>query len=674
MEYLIGGDLKTLLMAAGYLDERHASLYTAEITIALEYMHQHGIIHRDLKPDNILITSKGHLKLTDFGLSTLSWSRALRASDILFTPSVSNRQSKFFRTPGQIISLTTHLSFRETPADSSERSPDASFPESNVECTDPSEKRTPEPDSINLPDPRLPSPTSPPSIHASSRGSRASMPNLVYIPPFSVNKRRGTGQPSNSATRKDVTVKFALPENSPANVEANNLCDSRTTNRLTAPTTAEPLSEMADTSIHSCPSDECLLAHTPLPKKSSMPDTVHTSDAETISPLRRAVSALALSESLPLSPETPPTRRSCGGCAPSTQELVSCDKSTTPRPIKSDGDDAGVLSPKVADTAMLQLPSSSSLITPRITSRKRLSSQDLSNGFCLSDVNPANMPILMLQPPSPPPLLAHPPRTPRSIRRPLAALVTTARRGRKPVKDITNHMHCIPETPLCANRTVFSKTPSKLFSSSGSTVTPVQATVPDHPTPELPSMLKGSDLHNQDGSSTYQPRTPARKRLLGTPDYLAPEMLRFPESIRAQDNPAIDWWAMGVILFEMLTGVTPFADETPEAIFNNILTADIPWPEADTEDCLSEPSRQLITGLLSRSPEERMRLVAGIRKHEFFAHIGSWEQLSQVEMPFVPCPDDDSDTGYFELRNNAKNYEVSYSGCDLQNATPKTTK
>nr|VZI32634.1 unnamed protein product [Spirometra erinaceieuropaei] len=151
-------------------------------------------------------------------------------------------------------------------------------------------------------------------------------------------------------------------------------------------------------------------------------------------------------------------------------------------------------------------------------------------------------------------------------------------------------------------------------------------------------------------------------------------MLRFPESIRAQDNPAIDWWAMGVILFEMLTGVTPFADETPEAIFNNILTADIPWPEADTEDCLSEPSRQLITGLLSRSPEERMRLVAGIRKHEFFAHIGSWEQLSQVEMPFVPCPDDDSDTGYFELRNNAKNYEVSYSGCDLQNATPKTTK
>ena len=75
MEYLIGGDLKTLIMAAGYLDERHATLYMAEMAIAVNYLHEHGIIHRDLKPDNVLITAKGHLKLTDFGLSTLSWSR-----------------------------------------------------------------------------------------------------------------------------------------------------------------------------------------------------------------------------------------------------------------------------------------------------------------------------------------------------------------------------------------------------------------------------------------------------------------------------------------------------------------------------------------------------------------------------------------------------------------------
>ncbi|TPP63216.1 PDLIM1 interacting kinase 1 like protein [Fasciola gigantica] len=75
MEYLIGGDLKTLLMVMGYLKEAHAAIYVIEIAIALEYLHAHGIIHRDLKPDNILINSKGHLKLTDFGLSTVMWDR-----------------------------------------------------------------------------------------------------------------------------------------------------------------------------------------------------------------------------------------------------------------------------------------------------------------------------------------------------------------------------------------------------------------------------------------------------------------------------------------------------------------------------------------------------------------------------------------------------------------------
>ncbi len=91
MEYLIGGDLKTLLMAAGYLDERHAALYMAEMSIAVQDLHSHGIIHRDLKPDNVLITAKGHLKLTDFGLSSVNWSRGSKPAFIMIMTTCSSK-------------------------------------------------------------------------------------------------------------------------------------------------------------------------------------------------------------------------------------------------------------------------------------------------------------------------------------------------------------------------------------------------------------------------------------------------------------------------------------------------------------------------------------------------------------------------------------------------------
>lgn len=51
------------------LKEDEIRFYSAEIILALEYIHQLGVIYRDLKPENILIESDGHIKLTDFGLS-----------------------------------------------------------------------------------------------------------------------------------------------------------------------------------------------------------------------------------------------------------------------------------------------------------------------------------------------------------------------------------------------------------------------------------------------------------------------------------------------------------------------------------------------------------------------------------------------------------------------------
>ncbi|XP_076805439.1 serine/threonine-protein kinase greatwall-like isoform X1 [Clavelina lepadiformis] len=117
MEYIIGGDVKSLLAVLGYFDEPMAVLYAAEVTMALEYLHKHGIIHRDLKPDNMLISAKGHIKLTDFGLSSVSLDRDLNMSDVIKTPSATSKFSnkEYFRTPGQVLSLISNFNFQNSP-------------------------------------------------------------------------------------------------------------------------------------------------------------------------------------------------------------------------------------------------------------------------------------------------------------------------------------------------------------------------------------------------------------------------------------------------------------------------------------------------------------------------------------------------------------------------------
>ena len=69
-EYVPGGDFRTLLNNTGVLHNRYVRFYIAEMFACVDALHQLGYIHRDLKPENFLIDSTGHVKLTDFGLSS----------------------------------------------------------------------------------------------------------------------------------------------------------------------------------------------------------------------------------------------------------------------------------------------------------------------------------------------------------------------------------------------------------------------------------------------------------------------------------------------------------------------------------------------------------------------------------------------------------------------------
>jgi tRNA A-37 threonylcarbamoyl transferase component Bud32 len=69
LDYCAGGELFFHLSRMKKFPEHMARFYSAEITLALDTMHEHGVVYRDLKPENILLDGEGHIKLADFGLA-----------------------------------------------------------------------------------------------------------------------------------------------------------------------------------------------------------------------------------------------------------------------------------------------------------------------------------------------------------------------------------------------------------------------------------------------------------------------------------------------------------------------------------------------------------------------------------------------------------------------------
>ena len=69
LDYCAGGELFFHLGKAGRFEEPRVCFYGAEILLALEHLHTLDIIYRDLKPENVLLNHRGHVRLTDFGLS-----------------------------------------------------------------------------------------------------------------------------------------------------------------------------------------------------------------------------------------------------------------------------------------------------------------------------------------------------------------------------------------------------------------------------------------------------------------------------------------------------------------------------------------------------------------------------------------------------------------------------
>lgn len=112
--------------------------------------------------------------------------------------------------------------------------------------------------------------------------------------------------------------------------------------------------------------------------------------------------------------------------------------------------------------------------------------------------------------------------------------------------------------------------------------------------------------------------------IVGTPDYMAPEVL---DGVGLQ-NPVIDWWSVGVMLFEFLLGIPPFNDDTKELVFKNIKEHYIPWDKVE-EGMISNEAKDLINKLLIENPKLRLGAKGAkqIKEHEFFTGLNNFRIL-----------------------------------------------
>ncbi|KAK1439430.1 hypothetical protein QVD17_05248 [Tagetes erecta] len=119
---------------------------------------------------------------------------------------------------------------------------------------------------------------------------------------------------------------------------------------------------------------------------------------------------------------------------------------------------------------------------------------------------------------------------------------------------------------------------------------------------------------------------------VGTEEYIAPEIIT-----GAGHTSAIDWWAVGILLYEMLYGRTPFRGKNRQKTFANILQKDLTFPSSIP---VSLAARQLIHALLNRDPATRLGSIGGasaIKQHAFFRGI-NWSLIRCMSPPELDVP------------------------------------
>eukprot|EP00873_Tetraselmis_striata_P025622 jgi/Tetstr1/445886/TSEL_003524.t1 len=161
--------------------------------------------------------------------------------------------------------------------------------------------------------------------------------------------------------------------------------------------------------------------------------------------------------------------------------------------------------------------------------------------------------------------------------------------------------------------------------------------------PENLLIAKDGYLKMADFGFAKRVRSGRTYTLCGTPDYLAPELV-----LQCGHNYAVDWWALGVLIFEMVNGYPPFYDDDKVVMYKNITDQRYYLPRRMSKEC-----KDLVKKLLNRNPSTRLGMgkvgATAVKAHPWFQGF-DWHRLATKTMtpPYVPKVQGNEDSSNFD--------------------------